>query len=172
MVENYKQFKQQETESLTTYIDKKNLWLLNINIDNYVSEGAEQKVYLKNRKKVLKLNDAIFYTSWLDYFNNLLLHNYFFTDTAYRLLGFYKQQSTLFAVVQQSFVKATEKTDLQLVHQFMLKNGFENTRNNDYYNPVLGIILEDLHDENVLTQNGILQFIDTVFFIKDNFYDA
>ena len=30
----------------------------------------------------------------------------------------------------------------------------------------LGIILEDLHDENVLTQDGILYFIDTVFYIK------
>ncbi|MDQ6531788.1 hypothetical protein RB618_21595 [Flavobacterium sp. LHD-85] len=33
------------------------------------------------------------------------------------------------------------------------------------------MILEDLHDENVLTENGILQFIDTVFYIKDNFYE-
>lgn len=39
-------------------------------------------------------------------------------------------------------------------------------KNHDYYHPELGIILEDLHDENVLTQNGILYFIDTVFYIK------
>jgi len=48
----------------------------------------------------------------------------------------------------------------------MKSNGFENTRNNDYYNASLGIILEDLHDENVLTQDGILYFIDTVFYLK------
>jgi len=53
----------------------------------------------------------------------------------------------------------------------MAENGFKNTRNNDYYNPNLGIILEDLHDENVLTENGILQFIDTVFYLTDTFYD-
>ena len=35
----------------------------------------------------------------------------------------------------------------------------------DYYNEELGLILEDLHDENVLTQNGMLYFIDTVFYI-------
>jgi len=29
----------------------------------------------------------------------------------------------------------------------------------------LGLIIEDLHDENVLTQNGVLYFIDTVFYI-------
>lgn len=52
----------------------------------------------------------------------------------------------------------------------MSANGFENIKNSDYLNPDLGIILEDLHDENVLTENGILKFIDTVFYIQDTFY--
>jgi len=34
----------------------------------------------------------------------------------------------------------------------------------------LGVILEDLHDENVLTQNGMLYFIDTVFYLTDDFW--
>jgi hypothetical protein len=38
----------------------------------------------------------------------------------------------------------------------------------DYYNEELGLILEDLHDENVLTQNGMLYFIDTVFYITSS----
>ena len=120
---------------------------------------------MKDDKSVLKLNDSIYYTSWIDYLNNLLLNNYFFSDTAYQLLGFYKSDTILYAVVEQPFVKATEKTNLDLVKQFMLSNGFENTRNNDYINKNYGIILEDLHDENVLTQNGFLFFIDTVFYI-------
>lgn len=48
----------------------------------------------------------------------------------------------------------------------MAANGFVNTKNHDYYNSVLGIILEDLHDQNVLTQDGNLYFIDTVFYVK------
>lgn len=51
-----------------------------------------------------------------------------------------------------------------------MKNGFQNTRNNDYFNPELGIILEDLHDENVLTLEGNLYFIDTVFYLTEQFY--
>lgn len=35
----------------------------------------------------------------------------------------------------------------------MNSNGFVQIRNNDYLNKELGIILEDLHDENVLTKN-------------------
>ena len=53
----------------------------------------------------------------------------------------------------------------------MLANGFIHTRNNDYHHPELGIILEDLHDENVLTEDGVLQFIDTVFYIEEKFFE-
>ena len=88
--------------------------------------------------------------------------------SAYQLLGFYKDKETIYAVVEQPFVKANEKTDLSLVKSFLENNGFRNTKNHDYINEDLGIILEDLHDENVLTQNGMLYFIDTVFYIVLN----
>jgi hypothetical protein len=160
-----KHFKREETTRLKVFINSQNLWVSDIKLENYVSEGAEQKVYLKNDKTVIKLNDAIFYISWIDYFHNLLLHNYFFPDTSYQLLGFYENNSDLYAVVEQPYVKATEETDLYAVKQFMINNGFTNTRNNDYLNSDLGLIIEDLHDENVLSRNGVLCFIDTVFFI-------
>lgn len=76
----------------------------------------------------------------------------------------------VFAVVQQAFVTSTEPTDLRKVNEFLTSNGFLNTRNNDYFNPELGIILEDLHDENVLTSHGILYFIDTVFYLTPQFW--
>lgn len=99
-----------------------------------------------------------------------MLRNYFFSNTAYELLGFIKDNDTLYCVVQQVYVAITSNTDLTQVKEFLLVNGFENNRNNDYYNSELGIILEDLHDENVLTRNEILYFIDTVFYLKENFW--
>jgi hypothetical protein len=165
MAQEYKQNKQQERESLIQFANQENLWLANINVENYVSQGAEQKVYLKDGASVLKLNDAIYYASWVDYLHNLLLNNLFFPDTAYQLLGFFKELDIIYAVVEQPFIKATQKTDLSLVKLFLENNGFRNTKNHDYYNADLGLILEDLHDENVLTQNGMLYFIDTVFYI-------
>jgi hypothetical protein len=167
MAQDYQSFKRQENESLTAFISDNNLWLDNIDFDSFVSQGAEQRVFLKDGKSVLKLNDAIYYHSWVDYFHNLLLNNYFFPDTAYRLNGFHNQDDIIYAVVEQAFVKATERTELENVKKFMEQNGFLNIKNNDYFNPELGIILEDLHDENVLTENGLLRFIDTVFYIKD-----
>lgn len=76
-----KRFKEQETEKLIAYVGENRLWI-HVDLTQYVSEGAEQKVYLKNSEQVLKLNDAIYYTSWTDYLHNLLLHNYFFPDSA------------------------------------------------------------------------------------------
>jgi hypothetical protein len=82
-------------------------------------------------------------------------------------LGFYKNLDVLYAVVEQPFVKANEKTDLNFVKSFLENNGFLNKKNHDYYNEELNLILEDLHDENVLTQDGMLYFIDTVFYINN-----
>jgi hypothetical protein len=167
LVENDKQIREEETKNLIQYCNQNNLWSNDkVDVDLFISEGAEQKVYIKDDKTVYKLNDAIYYTKWLDYFNSLLLNNYFFPDTTYTLVGFCLIEETLYAVVEQPFVKATQPTDLNKVKEFMAVNGFENTRNHDYFNPELGIILEDLHDENVLVQEDVLYFIDTVFYIK------
>lgn len=168
---NEKYYKKEESKDLEFYISQNNLWLENIDFSQYVSEGAEQKVYLKDDSHVLKLNDSIYYNSWEDYFHNLLIHNYLFPDTAYDLLGFAKQNDTLYAVVKQAFVTITEHTDLIKVKEFLIANGFENTRNHDYFHPESGIILEDLHDENVLTKDGVLYFIDTVFYLTDKFWN-
>jgi len=98
------------------------------------------------------------------------LDNTFFEDTAYQLMGFHAENDNLFAVVEQPFVEVTSTTNLEHIKEFLLKNGFSNTRNNDYYNQELGLILEDLHDENVLTKDGLLYFIDTVFYLTDEFW--
>lgn len=170
-IENSKQVREKETKRLEHFVSKNNLWINDLDFSQYVSEGAEQRVYLKDSNHVLKLNDAIYYSYWLDYFHNLLLHNFFFPDTAYELIGFTKDNENLYAVVKQSYVTITQETDLYKVKAFLEANGFINNRNNDYINVDLGIILEDLHDENVLTKGDILYFIDTVFYITKDFWE-
>ncbi|WP_348822951.1 hypothetical protein [Flavobacterium aestuarii] len=165
-----KQIKSEEAENIRDFCNQNNFWNAGIDINNFVSSGAEQRVYLHNEFQVFKLNDSIYYSSWEDYLNNLLLNNYFFPDTAYQLVGFYESDDVLYAVVEQAFVKFDQITELENVKRFLNENGFINTRNNDYFNPNLGIILEDLHDENVLTFEDNLYFIDTVFYITEQFY--
>lgn len=163
--------KVKETAALTDYIAEHDLWYPEFDASKYIGEGAEQKIYeYSDSGFVIKLNDSIFYSWWEDYFNNLLLHNYFFPHLAYELVGFHSMNGVLYCVVKQPFVIATENTNLLNVKEFLTANGFINKKANDYFHPVLGIILEDLHDENVLTNNGVLQFIDTVFYLTDTFY--
>jgi len=77
------------------------------------------------------------------------------------------------AVVKQPIVVATNITDLRNVEDFLRVDGFikMNSNKQDYRNDELGIILEDLHEMNVLTSRGVLQFIDTVFYITNTFYE-
>lgn len=84
MAEEKHQNKVKEAGKLITFAIENNLFYGGIEEDKYISEGAEQKVYIKDEQYVLKLNDAIYYASWEDYFFNLMLHNYFFADTAYQ----------------------------------------------------------------------------------------
>ena len=169
--EKHKQLKSEETATLIAFAQQENMiYAPIIRESDFISEGAEQKVYRLNGSHIIKTNAGAFYECWLDYFNSLLIHNYFFPATAYTFLGFKMISGELNAVVMQEFIVTSEPTDLTIVKEFLQYNNFYNNRNNDYINSELGIIFEDLHDENVLSANGILFFIDTVFYLTHGFY--
>lgn len=71
-------------------------------------------------------------------------------------MGFCSEDGTLYPVVKQLYIEISQPTDTEVVKQFLASNGFQHRRNHDYFNTELGLILEDLHDENVLTNNGVL----------------
>jgi hypothetical protein len=170
--EKTKLTKEQETEKLTDWINANHFWFTDHDESRFIARGAEQKVYLyTDDRYVYKLNDSIFYEYWLDYFHSLLIHNYFFPQTSYQLIGFFRDNNDLLAVVKQPYISITQPTDISSVRQFLNENGFLLKKNNDYFNIDAGIILEDLHDENVLTQNDVLFFIDTVFYLTESFFE-
>lgn len=76
------------------------------------------------------------------------------------------ENSNLYAAVKQPYIKANETTNINSIKELMLLNGFSNTKNNDYLNKALGIILEYLHEENVLTNNNVLFFVWYSFLFK------
>lgn len=161
--------KEEQTCFLKSYAYKEGLWLESLPAGNqYLTEGGESKVYLSNEGHfVIKINDAGYYATWTEYFNSLLLHNLMFFETAYSLLGFTEVDQKLFAVIQQQFVEG-EQAALENIEEFLNFNGFEKIRRQDYYNKELGLALEDMHDENVIAKDGVLFFIDTVFYIMEN----
>ena len=98
----------------------------------------------------------------------MLLHNCFSPNTFYELVGFKLIKDELYAVLKQPFIISTEIVDLQNIKIFLEYNGFLNTKRIDYFNQEYGLILEDIHDENVIVNNDVLFFIDTVFYIHSS----
>ena len=133
----------------------------------YLIEGGESKVFLTaDGLNVIKTNDASYYATWDEFFNNLVLHNLFFPYTAYLFLGFIEMNDKLCAVIQQPYIEG-EQPDLEHIEGVLRYNGFTKVKRQDYYHEELGIALEDMHDENVIAQGQLLFFIDTVFYIME-----
>lgn len=165
--------KSREQEILKAYAIRSG-FRINIDHNKYVPPGGvEHKIYWYDDKTIVKTNNLHYYNSWKDYFNSLLLHNYFFPGTAYDLIGFAEEHGKLLPVVKQEFIQATMATDIEDIRKFAYDNGFSSDEDYayNYINRKLGITLEDLHRLNVLTRKNpntkekILHFIDTVFHI-------
>ncbi len=158
--------KEKQIIFLKLFADEHQLWYKNYpSNDNYLTRGGEAEVYLDDDdKNVIKLNDAIYYATWLEYFNSVIIHNILFPDTAYTFLGFYERENSLLAVLRQHYISSDEIADLNNIKFLLGYNGFENTKRHDYFNKEFGLILEDMHDENVIVKNETLFFVDTVFY--------
>lgn len=158
--------KEKQIEFLRTYTKESGLWLESLAPQTeYLTRGGESKVYLAaDRLNVIKVNDAVYYATWTEFFDSLVLHNLLFSNTTYSLLGFIESDGKLNAVLSQPFIEG-EQAKLENIKELLSFNGFENTRRQDYYNKEFGLVLEDMHDENVIARQGVLFFIDTVFYI-------
>lgn len=158
--------KKEQAEHLKEFATRNHLWVTGL-LDKslYLTRGGEAEVYFgKDGQSVIKVNDAIYYATWLEFFNSVTIHNLIFPNTTYTFLGFIETDGILKAVLQQPFVISDDGVDLNDVKKLLAYNGFENIKRNDYKNNSLGILLEDIHDENVVSNKGALFFIDTVFY--------
>lgn len=159
--------KKSEESFLANYAKNNSLWIAFPPSDcSFLTRGGESMVYLSiDSKHVVKVNDAIYYATWAEYFTSLTLHNLLFPATTYELIGFTNNaELNLCAVLQQIYVQG-EQASLGNIKNLLTFNGFENIKRHDYYNEEFHLLLEDMHDENIISREGILFFIDTVFYI-------
>jgi len=161
--------KEEQARFLKAYAEDKGLWMPSLPAGSqYLTEGGESKIYLApDQLHVIKNNDAVYYATWLEYFNSLVIHNLLFPNTAYKFMGFtLGKEGELRALIQQRFIEG-EQADLANIKEHLNFNGFEHTKRQDYFSTEFGLILEDMHDENVIARNDVLFFIDTVFYIME-----
>lgn len=164
--EHFQQIKKEQEIILKQLSTENNWWYSNHNL-HFLTEGGESKIYFEEiGKHVIKYNDAIYYNTWLDFLNNILLHNLFFPSTNYTLLGFSIKDDILFAALKQRYYIANEITSLNDIKETLELYGFKHLKRFDYFHPEYNIVIEDLHDENVLTVENKLFFIDTIFLLQ------
>lgn len=158
--------KEKQAQFLRSHAKKNGLWLPSLpEGSQYLTRGGEAQIYLApDALNILKANDAIYYATWEEYFNSITIHNLLFPNTAYSVLGFTEISNSLHIVVQQPFVEG-KQAELEHIEEFLIYNGFTNIKRQDYYNKEFGLLLEDMHDENVIARGDLLFFIDTVFYV-------
>jgi len=157
--------KKEQEEFLIGHSNEKNLWTTSPPEDRYLTRGGEARIFLSgDNKSAIKLNDGVYYATWLEFFNSIVLHNLIFENTAYSFLGFIQEENVLYAVLKQPFITSDAQLDLTDVKTLLIYNGFKHSKRNDYIHEELGLILEDMHDENVIVNSETLFFIDTVFY--------
>jgi phosphoribosylformylglycinamidine (FGAM) synthase-like enzyme/phosphoribosylformylglycinamidine (FGAM) synthase-like amidotransferase family enzyme len=135
--------------------------------------GAEQRVYFEEQEcSVIKANNGNFHGNWLQYLERLHLHQFLFPETAYTFMGLLVEDSEISMVVRQPFAKASndvagatrDEVEVWMREHF----GAFRYKNDDYYLPQLDLLIEDLHDENVLVSENrkALLVIDPVIYVR------
>lgn len=126
--------------------------------------GQENDVYL-SANRVFKRNNLSFHLSYADFFDRLALHNLLFPGAPLCFEGFIERRSGLWPVMSQPAVRARRGATREDVETFMERLDFKRIRSDDYRHPE-GILVEDLHDENVfIDEEGEVVVIDPVIYL-------
>lgn len=127
--------------------------------------GQENDVCLVDRR-VLKRNNLSFHLSYADFFDRIVLHNLLFPGAPLRFEGLVEHGGELLPVISQPPVRARRGATRGEVKTLMTRLGFARIKQDDYRHPE-GILVEDLHDENVfLDEDGQINVIDPVIFLE------
>ena len=169
-----KQVKPIEAHDLLTWAKAHNCLLDNNEFNkNWERDGkkgeTENEVYYDEEShRWMKRNNMFMHSTYLEFFHRLALHNYLFPEAPVRLEGFVINEDELMPVFSQPHVQADRGATLAEVVKYMSKLGFKQRRGPDFYNPNTGVLVEDLHDENVLVSpDGHLYIVDPIIFLDD-----
>lgn len=165
--------KKLENDAIIEYAKSNNLW-----VDDYISiygnkahaYGVESDVYLsRDGKSVYKINNGIQHGTWLDFFNRIIAHNIYFPETKYEIVGYTQKDNKLAIILKQDVVEIIEAaTDAQLEKDLTESLFIYNSRNN-VKDVINGVILRDLHKENVVINNkGDVLYLDPIIQFEHN----
>ena len=157
-----------QEKELEEWAKEKGIWIDNTTqsltnaYGKSIAEGGESVVYDNGDKVVKEISLAYFIEPQLA-LDRIILHN-FISDAELTVTNFGRNENGEFVfVVEQPFVKGDQLTQDEIV-EYMKSMGFApyNNRNTEFSNGE--ILINDLHDENVIKRpNGSITIIDADF---------
>ena len=128
-------------------------------------EGGEHQVY-QTGGWFYKRNNMAYHSSYLEYFHRVVLHNYLFAETAIQFEGLMWYDDMLQLVIRQKALLGQRGATRAEVESELNLRGFSRRTADNYYSSSLGLLVEDLHDENMLVDaDGDLIIFDPVIYI-------
>jgi hypothetical protein len=128
--------------------------------------GAECELYLdrNNTNVIIKDMNPGVYNGYAGLLGRLEMHNSFFPETAYTLIGFTKEGKVVNLVLQQDFVKQARNSTPQEIFDYLTDMGFkveDAVTGNYIWKNKDGITIGDMHTGNALTtKEGSVIIID------------
>lgn len=124
--------------------------------------GAEQQVYFDgSTQRYIKRNTVSYHDSYLEFFQRIAIHNYFFPEAAYDLEGFSLVRGRLTVLLSQPVIRDIRGATQQEINGLAGEIGLTRRKNkkamgidrpefDEFVYGNTGIVMTDLHGANVL----------------------
>ena len=147
-------------------------WFTDLSIfGEYADRGSENEVYTDTETEtVFKLNDFRYADDNLNsFFERIHIHNIYFPDCAYDLIGFAQNSfGSTCAVLSQPFIRAEREATENEIADTLTKMGFLPQLDGEYFSNGEYDIFDALPNNVLYGIDGHLYFIDTIIFPTQN----
>ena len=116
-----------------------------------IAQGAEAKVYYSDGNTSVVKERTSIYSTWQKALDAIVLHNYFFPETAMKVIGFTRDSDGLMRIVlTQPYVNCMRLATKEEIDKMVAVIGFQDNRDGQGVNYISErIALEDMHPANV-----------------------
>lgn len=153
---------------LRKFAIENNCWFSDLSIfGEYADRGSENEVYTDTECEIVfKLNDFRYADDNLNsFFERLLIHNTYFPDCAYDLIGFASNTfGKVCAVLSQPFIRAEREATEAEIAETLTKMGFLPQLDGEYFSNGEYDIFDALPNNVLYGIDGHLYFIDTIIY--------
>lgn len=175
--EKGRSLRREEERLLRTWLEDENNRHLRLDGEAFQREweicgslgGCEHDVWpTQDGARFMKRTQGLLHADWREYLRRLELSNQLFPAASFKLEGFGNDPEGRFCayVSQPAVYPVTRGVASEEVCEFMTALGFSRIRAWDYLHAEHGLLVEDLHDQNVLFgPEGGLYVIDPVIYL-------